>query len=75
METGRFQRFTYRELTRPDKANLDIFWLRDERPEGSENLPPPDQIAEGIMEHLRVTLEQLEGIAVDLGRRGGPSAS
>ena len=66
-ETERFHRFTYQDLTQRDKANLDIFWLRDESLEDSENLPPPDQIAEEIMEDLRAALEQLEQIATDLG--------
>ena len=35
--------------------------------EDSEYLPPPDQIAEEIMEDLRAALEQLEEIAADLG--------
>ena len=67
VETARFRRFTYDELTQRDKANLDIFWLRDESLEDSENLPPPDVIAEEIMEDLRAALEQLEEIAADLG--------
>ena len=54
-------------MTQRDKANLDIFWLREESLEDSENLPPPDQIAEEIMENLRAVLEQLEEIAGDLG--------
>ena len=66
-ESGRFQRFTYDELTQWDKANLDIFWLRDESQEDSDNLPPPDRIAEEIMDGLRAALEQLEEIAGDLG--------
>ena len=66
-ESERFRRFTYDELTQRDKANLDIFWLRDESLEDSDNLPPPDQIAEEIMEDLRAALEQLEEIAADLG--------
>ncbi len=49
-----------------DKVNLDIFWLRDESMEDSANLPPPDQIAEEIVEDLRAALEQLEEIAGDL---------
>ena len=67
METARFRRFTYDELTQRDKANLDIFWLRDESLEDSENLPPPDVIAEEIMEDLRAALEHMEEIAADLG--------
>ena len=70
VESERFRRFTHDELTQRDKANLDIFWLRDESLEDSENLPPPDVIAEEIMEDLRAALEQLEEIAADLGAEG-----
>ena len=73
VESERFRRFTYDELTQRDKANLDIFWLRDESLEDSENLPPPDVIAEEIMEDLRAALEQLEEIAADLGAEEDPS--
>ena len=65
-ETERFRRFTYDELVKRDKANLDIFWLRDESMEDSASLPPPDEIAEEIVEDLRAALEQLEEIAADL---------
>ena len=68
-----FRRFSYDELTQRDKANLDIFWLRDESLEDSENLPPPDQIAAEIMEDLRAALEQLEEIAGNLGARDAPA--
>ena len=44
-ETDCFRRFSYEDLVKRDKANLDIFWLRDESMEDSANLPPPDQIA------------------------------
>ena len=65
-ETERFRRFSYEDLVKRDKVNLDIFWLRDESMEDTANLPPPDQIAEEIVEDLRSALEQLEEIAVDL---------
>ena len=65
-ETERFRRFSREDLMKRDKVNLDIFWLRDESMEDSANLPPPDQIAEEIVEDLRAALEQLEEIAVDL---------
>ncbi len=68
-ETERFRRFSYDELVKRDKANLDIFWLRDESMEDTANLPPPDQIAEEIVEDLRAALEQLEDIAGDLSSR------
>ena len=38
-ETERFRRFTYDELVARDKASLDIFWLRDESLEDTDNLP------------------------------------
>jgi type I restriction enzyme M protein len=65
-ETTRFRRFTYDDLVKRDKANLDIFWLRDESMEDTATLPPPDVIAEEILEDLRAALEQLEEIAGDL---------
>ena len=66
-ESELLRRFTYDELSQRDKANLDIFCLRDESLEDSENLPPPDEFAAEIMEDLRAALEQLEEIAGDLG--------
>ena len=32
-----------------DKASLDIFWLRDESLEDSDNLPDPDVLAQEIV--------------------------
>ena len=49
-----------------DKANLDIFWLRDESLEDSANLAEPDVIAEEIAEDLRAALERFEAIQADL---------
>ena len=66
-ETERFRCFSYDELVKRDKANLDIFWLRDESMEDTANLPPPDVIANEILEDLRAALEQLEEITGDLG--------
>ena len=58
-ESERFQRFSYEELTQRDKANLDIFWPRNESLEDAQNLPPPDQIAVEMMEDLRAALAQI----------------
>ncbi len=49
-----------------DKANLDIFWLRDQSVEDSASLPTPDVLAEEIVEDLRSALEQFEEIGADL---------
>jgi len=62
-ETERFRRFGYDDLLKRDKLSLDIFWLRDESMEDTASLPPPDEIAEEIVEDLRAALEQLEEIA------------
>src|SRR5437773_3199373 len=40
-ESERFKSFTYEELLKRDKLNLDIFWLKDESLEDSANLPDP----------------------------------
>lgn len=63
---GRWRRFTYDELIARDKVNLDIFWLRDESLEDSDNLPDPDVLAREIVEELKVALEQFAGISEDL---------
>jgi len=51
----------------PRQASLDIFWLRDESLEKSDNLPDPDVLAQEIVEDLEAALEQFREIAVDLG--------
>jgi type I restriction enzyme M protein len=42
----------YEELSIRDKASLDIFWLRDESLEESDNLPYPDILAQEIVDDL-----------------------
>jgi type I restriction enzyme M protein len=65
-ETDRFHSFTYEELTARDKTNLDIFWLKDESLEDSENLPAPEVLAAEIVENLEAALEQFRGIYEEL---------
>jgi Type I restriction modification DNA specificity domain/N-6 DNA Methylase len=65
-ETERFKVFTYYELLQRDKVNMDIFWLKDESLEDSENLPAPDIIAKEIAENLESALEQFTSIHEDL---------
>ena len=66
---GRWRSYPYEELVQRDKCSLDIFWLRDESLEDSDNLPPPDVIAAEIVEDLRAALEQFAEIQADLSRR------
>ena len=66
VETERFKSFTYEELVKRDKVNLDIFWLKDDALEDSANLPAPHVIAEEITTDLEAALEQFAEIAEDL---------
>ncbi len=62
----RFKSFTYEELAKRDKVNLDIFWLKDDALEESANLPAPEIIAADITADLEAALEQFATIAEDL---------
>ena len=68
-ETDRFKSFTYDELLKRDKTSLDIFWLKDESLEDSENLPPPDVIAKEITENLEAAIQQFAAIQDDLNNK------
>ncbi len=66
---GRWREFKYDELINRDKASLDIFWLKDESLEDSENLPDPGVLAQEIVEDLEAALDQFREIAEDLGEK------
>ncbi len=65
---GRWRSFSYEELLKRDKLNLDIFWLKDKSLEDSENLPEPDVLAQEIADDLQTALEQFAAIAAELKR-------
>jgi type I restriction enzyme M protein len=65
-ESDRFKSFTYEDLIKRDKVNLDIFWLKDDSLEESANLPAPEIIAQEIADDLQAALEQFAAIAEDL---------
>ncbi|MDQ7778701.1 MAG: class I SAM-dependent DNA methyltransferase [Planctomycetota bacterium] len=65
-ESERFKAFGYNEIMQRDKVSLDIFWLKDESLEDSENLPAPDVLAKEIAENLESALEQFGSISEDL---------
>jgi type I restriction enzyme M protein len=67
MNVGRWRSYDYEELINRDKASLDIFWLKDDSLEDSDNLPAPDILAAEIVEDLEAALEQFREIAGDLG--------
>ena len=64
---GRWRSFSYDELVACDKANLVIFWLRDESLEDTADLPDSGVLAAEIVEDLQAALEQFLEIAEGLG--------
>jgi type I restriction enzyme M protein len=69
-ETERFHQFSYDELLKRDKVSLDIFWLRDESLEDTDNLPAPAVIAAEIIEDLEAALAEFALIAESLSAPG-----
>ena len=65
-ETEQFKVFSYDDLLKRDKVSLDIFWLKDDSLEDSENLPDPDILALDITENLQSALEQFNSICEEL---------
>ena len=65
-ESERFRSFSYDELIQRDKVNLDIFWLKDESLEDTENLPSPEVLAQEITENLETALEQFSSLYQEL---------
>jgi len=64
---GRWRAYTYEELIRRDKVNLDIFWLKDDSL--TDNLKEPDVIAKEIYEDLKLAMEKMALLAGDLSAR------
>ena len=54
------------DLMKRDKANLDIFWLKDKALADGDDLPEPDVLAAEIAEDLQDALEQFNTIAKGL---------
>jgi type I restriction enzyme M protein len=69
-ESERFRAFSYDEIMGRDKVSLDIFWLKDESLEDTENLPDPDVLAGEIVENLEAALLQFESIVDALEEEG-----
>ena len=67
-----FSRSPYKNwLNQCKQLWADIFWLKDESLEDSENLPAPDVLAMEIVEHLGVALSEFQGIVDELNGDGG----
>ncbi|MEB2232258.1 class I SAM-dependent DNA methyltransferase [Xanthomonas campestris pv. campestris] len=67
-ESERFKYFDYETLTKRDKANLDIFWLKDDSLDNLDDLPPPDVLALEIIDHLEAALLSFREVSAALPR-------
>lgn len=65
-EGERFRRFSYDELAKRDKLNLDLFWLKDASATDPDTLPPPGEIAAEIVDSLETALEKFRLVAAKL---------
>ena len=65
-ESERFKYFKYDELIARDKANLDLFWLKDDSLDNLDNLPPPDVLQQEIIDHLEAALNAFRDVAAAL---------
>lgn len=63
---GRWRKFTYEEIFARDKANLDIFWLKDQSLADLDNLPAPNLLASEIIENLEPGLESFRKVSETL---------
>ena len=59
---GRWRKFTYEEIIKRDKTNLDIFWIKDKSLTDLENLPDPDILANEIIENIEAGLNSFREI-------------
>ena len=69
-QTDRFRRFSYDNLIKRDKLNLDLFWLKDDSLEDTNSLPEPGVLAAEINENLEAALEGFTEIAGEFKLRG-----
>lgn len=67
-ESERFKFYDYDGLIARDKANLDLFWLKDDSLDNLDNLPPPDVLQQEIIEHLEAALNSFRDVAAALPR-------
>jgi len=58
----RWKSFKYDEIIARDKTNLDIFWIKDDSLEDTENLPAPAVLAAEIVEQLEAALEEFRSV-------------
>jgi type I restriction enzyme M protein len=67
-ESERFKSFSYFELMKRDKANLDIFWLKDDSQPDTDNLAKPEELASAIMRDLEDAMKAFGEVEQELKR-------
>ncbi|RDC62368.1 class I SAM-dependent DNA methyltransferase [Adhaeribacter pallidiroseus] len=61
-ENGRWRKYSYEEIIKRDKTNLDIIWLKDDNLIDLENLPEPDILIDEIIENIESALASFRTI-------------
>lgn len=65
-ESERFKRFAYSELMKRDKANLDIFWLKDDSLTDIDSLAKPEVLASAIIEDLEEAMRAFREVETEI---------
>lgn len=60
--SGRWRKYSYREIMERDKTNLDIFWLKDDNLIDLDNLPDPEVLIDDIIENIESALANFRTI-------------
>jgi len=68
-DAERFRRFPYDDLIQREKVSLDITWLRDASLEDVDDLPPPDVLAQEIVDDLEAAIAEFSAVAESLAAR------
>lgn len=58
----RWKAYDYADLIARDKTNLDIFWMKDDSLEDTDNLPAPEILASEIVEQLEAALNEFRAV-------------
>lgn len=73
-ETERFRRFTREQIASRDD-NLDIIWLKEEKPEERAEMPEPEELVAEATTQLQTAMDAIEEVATVLANskrnRGG----
>jgi type I restriction enzyme M protein len=65
-ESERFKSFSYSELMDRDKANLDIFWLKDDLLADIDGLAKPEALASAIIKDLEEAMNAFSEVEREL---------